>query len=94
MIPMWHADSCAGLSLDERASGAFSMPAAADPVVDFVHDLNNRLFVIRGQATLALMALGDDDGDTAAELRSLLEAVDETTAASRDFRRSLTTPSA
>lgn len=82
---MWHVDACAA-------------PVPADPVADFVHDLNNRLLEIRCHTTLALIALDGGDaagaGDAAAELRSLLEVVDAASAASRTLRRTLATPAA
>lgn len=82
MIPMWHVDAAAA-------------PVPADPAGGFVHDLNNSLLAIRGYTTLALTALDGSDaadaGNAAVELRSLLEVVDETTAAARTFRRTLAT---
>jgi hypothetical protein len=95
---MWNVDSCMVGSSAEGAPKVFSRAVPTNPVSDFVHDLNNQLLVIRGHTALALTALDDGDvsieGNAAAELRSLLEVVDEVSTASRALRRTLTAPAA
>jgi hypothetical protein len=88
---MWHTDALSGPAAPARRDDG----RTADPTTEFVHDLNNFLLAMRGHTTTALIALDGGDAalgetDAAAELRSLLEVVDQATAASRAFRRTLT----